>query len=98
MSKLKNKIRRAIFFFCMASKSAHAGTAIDLVSPVAGSKRLSSTHPPIDATAPAKQLAKKRRNREAANLGVTRGEERYLPETLKGEYIRKQRNRNPAVS
>ena len=78
LSKLKNKIRRAIFFFGMASKSAHAGTAIDLER---GRKRLSSTLSPIDGTAPAKQLAKRRRNREAVSLGVTAHEERYLPET-----------------
>ena len=82
----------------MASKSAHAGTAIDLGSLVAGRKRLSSTLSPIDGTAPAKQLAKKRRNREAANLGVTAHEERYLPETSTVWYARLQRNRNPAAS
>ena len=82
----------------MASKSAHAGTAIDLGSLVAGRKRLSSTLSPIDGTAPAKQLAKKRRSREAANLGVTAHEERYLPETSTVWYAGQQRNRNPAVS
>ena len=79
----------------MASKSARARTAIDLVS---GRKRLSSTLSPIDGTAPAKQLAKKRRNREAVSLGVTAHEERYLPETSTVWYAGLQRNRNPAVS
>ena len=79
----------------MASKSARARTAIDLVS---GRKRLSSTLPPIDGTAPAKQLAKKRRNREAVSLGVTAHEERYLPETSTVWYAGLQRNRNPAMS
>ena len=80
----------------MASKSAHAGTAIDLER---GRKRLSSTLSPIDGTAPAKQLAKKRRSREAVSLGVTAHEERYLPETSTVWYAGQQRsNRNPAVS
>ena len=91
---LKNNPPRN-FFFGMASKSARAGTAIDLES---GRKRLSSTLSPIDGTAPAKQPAKKRRSREAANLGVTRGEERYLPETSKVWFARQQRNWKPAVS